>query len=164
MKSMSCLWARDSSDWCLRQVVFQEISYLSSWRRSLLKPVGQERIGKDDVRQLSLGVFQRRIAELKHDSEQQDQDTLLKGIHAITKFCLDKKENVFLVPDQALQEQNGLRDLLNRLLDYRIIHSVGTALTHKSNPGTYTAYMLDIGAYAKFRKLEGRFESRRHRR
>jgi hypothetical protein len=122
------------------------------------KSIGEERIGKDDVRQLSLGVFQRRIADLKVDSEEQDQDTLLKGIHAITKFCLDKKENVFLVPDQALQEQNGLRELLNRLLDYRIIHSVAIALTHKSNPGTFNAYMLDIGAYAKYRKLEGRFK------
>jgi AAA domain-containing protein len=121
------------------------------------KPIGEERIGKDDVRQMSMGVFQRRIEELKEDSEQQDQDTLLRGIHAITKFCLDKQESVFLVPDQALQEPNGLRELLNRLLDYRIIHSVGTALTHKSVQGTFSAYALDIGAYAKYRKLEGRF-------
>ncbi|MGB2641731.1 MAG: AAA family ATPase, partial [Candidatus Acidiferrum sp.] len=121
------------------------------------KEAGEERIGKDDVRQLSLPVFQRRIQELKVDAEQQDQDMLLKGINAITRFCLEKKENVFLVPDQALQEQTGLRELLNRLLDYRIIHMVGTALTHKSHPGTFAAYALDIGAYAKFRKLEGRF-------
>ena len=121
------------------------------------KDSGEERIGKDDVRLLSLQVFQRRIQELKVDSEDRDQDTLLKGINVITKFCLDKQQNVFLVRDQALQEQNGLRELLNRLLDYRIIHSVGAALTHKSFPGTFTAYALDIGAYAKFRKLEGRF-------
>jgi hypothetical protein len=121
------------------------------------KAPGEERIGKDDVRLLSLHVFQRRIQELKVDSEERDQDLLLKGINAITRFCLEKQENVFLVPDQALQEQNGLRDLLNRLLDYRIIHFVATALTHKSHSGTFTAYSLDIGAYAKFRKLEGRF-------
>ncbi len=121
------------------------------------KEAGDERIGKDDVRQLSLHVFQQRIQELKLDAEQVDQDMLLKGINAITRFCLDKKENVFLVPDQALREQNGLRELLNRLLDYRIIHTVGTALTHKSHPGTFAAFALDIGAYAKFRKLEGRF-------
>lgn len=121
------------------------------------KDAGEERVGKDDVRQLSLHVFQRRIQELKVDAEQQDQDMLLRGINAITRFCLEKKENVFLVPDQVLQEQNGLRELLNRLLDYRIIHSVGTAVTHKSYPGTFTAFALDIGAYAKFRKLEGRF-------
>jgi len=121
------------------------------------KVPGEERIGKDDVRLLSLQVFQRRIQELKVDSEEQDQDMLLKGINVITKFCLDKQQNVFLVRDQALQEQDGLRELLNRLLDYRIIHAVGTALTHKSFPGTFTAYALYIGAYAKFRKLEGRF-------
>jgi hypothetical protein len=121
------------------------------------KGTGEEHVGKDDVRLLSLGTFQKRIAELKVDSEQQDQDALLRGINAITKFCLDKKQNVFLVSDQTLQEQNGLRELLNRLLDYRIIHSVGTAVTHKTYPGTFAAYMLDIGAYAKFRKLEGRF-------
>jgi hypothetical protein len=121
------------------------------------KPPGEEHVGKDDVRLMSMGVFQRRIEELKEDCEQQDQDTLLRGIHAITKFCLDRKVNVFLVPDQALQEPNGLRELLNRLLDYRIIHSVATALTHKSVGGTFSAYALDIGAYAKYRKLEGRF-------
>jgi hypothetical protein len=121
------------------------------------KPPGQERIGKDDVRILSLAVLQRRIEELKVDSEQRDQDALIKGIYAIRKFCLDKKANVFLVSDRVLQEPNGIRDLINRLLDYRIIHSVGAALTHKSIPGTFNAYMIDIGAYANLRKLEGRF-------
>jgi hypothetical protein len=121
------------------------------------KAPGEETVGKDDVRILSLGTFQKRIEELKADSEQQDQDALLRGIYAIRKFCLDKKVNVFLVSDQALQEQNGLRELLNRLLDYRIVHSVGGALTHKTSTGTYAAFMIDIGAYANLRKLEGRF-------
>jgi hypothetical protein len=118
---------------------------------------GQERVGKDDVRLLSLTVLQRRIEELKVDSEQQDQDALIRGIYAIRKFCLDKKVNVFLVSDRVLQEPNGIRDLMNRLLDYRIIHAVGSALTHKSISGTFNAYMIDIGAYANLRKLEGRF-------
>ena len=64
---------------------------------------------------------------------------------------------MFLVGDRVLQEPNGIRDLINRLLDYRIIHSVGSALTHKSISGTFNAYMIDIGAYANLRKLEGRF-------
>ncbi len=121
------------------------------------KPAGQERIGKDDVRLLSLAVLQRRIEELKIDSEPQDQDALIRGIYAIRKFCLDKRENVFLVADRVLQEPNGIRDLINRLLDYRIVHTVGSALTHKSIAGTFNAYMIDIGAYANLRKLEGRF-------
>lgn len=119
---------------------------------------GQERVGKDDIRLLSLAVFQRRIEELKIDAEQQDQDALIRGIYAIRKFCLEKKTNVFLVADRVLQEPNGIRELLNRLLDYRIVHSVGAALTHKSVAGTFNAYMIDIGAYANLRKLEGRFD------
>jgi hypothetical protein len=58
--------------------------------------------------------------------------------------------------DRLLQEPNGIRELINRLLDYRIIHSVGSALTHKSVQDTFNAYMIDIGAYAILRKLEGR--------
>jgi hypothetical protein len=122
------------------------------------KVAGEERVGKDDVRLLSLAVFQRRIEELKADSEQQDQDFLMRGIYTIRKFCTEKQCNVFLVPDKDVQkDENGIRDLLNRLLDYRIIHSVGTALTHKSQQGTFSAYMIDIGSYANLRKLANRF-------
>lgn len=121
------------------------------------KQAGEEKVGKDDVRLLSSAVLQRRIEELKADSEQRDQDSLIRGIYAIRKFCLDKKVNVFLVADRVLQEPNGIRELINRLLDYRIIHSVGSAVTHKSIPGTFNVYMIDIGAYANLRKLEGRF-------
>lgn len=121
------------------------------------KAEGEEKVGKDDVRLLSSTVLQQRIEELKADSEQRDQDTLIRGIYAIRKFCLDKKVNVFLVADRVLQEPNGIKELINRLLDYRIIHAVGSALTHKTVQGTFNAYMIDIGAYANLRKLEGRF-------
>jgi len=121
------------------------------------KPPGEETVGKDDVRLLSSTVLQRRIEELKADSDQRDQDSLIRGIYAIRKFCLEKKVNVFLVADRVLQEPNGIRELINRLLDYRIIHSIGSAVTHKSVAGTFNIYMIDIGAYANLRKLEGRF-------
>jgi hypothetical protein len=121
------------------------------------KPQGDERIGKDDVRSLSLSTFQRRIEELKADSEEKDHDLLIRGIYAIRSFCLDRKTNVFLVSDKTLQEKGPIKDLLSRLLDYRIIHLVGTALTHKSQSGTFTAYMIDIGAYANLRKLASKF-------
>jgi hypothetical protein len=124
------------------------------------KPEGAERVGKDDIRLLSLGVFKKRIEELKADAEEQDQDFLMRGIYAVRQFCVaDKKCNIFLVPDEDLQKDKyGIRGFLNRLLDYRIIHSAGTALTHKSRPGTFTAYMIDIGSYANLRKLAGRFD------
>jgi hypothetical protein len=72
-------------------------------------------------------------------------------------FCIDRKTNVFLVSEQIMQQQSKIRELLYRLLDYRIIHNAGVALTHKSQPGTYKAFVIDIGCYAHMRKLYGRF-------
>ncbi len=56
-----------------------------------------------------------------------------------------------------MQQEDKIRALLYRLLDSRIIHSAGAALTHKSSPGTYQAFAIDIGCYAHMRKLQGRF-------
>jgi hypothetical protein len=115
------------------------------------------RIGKDDVRILSRSNFERRIEELKQDSDARDQGVLIRGIYVLRKFCIDKKTNVFLVSEQMMQQEDRVRDLIYRLLDYRIIHNAGTALTHKSQSGTYQSFAIDIGCYAHMRKLHGRF-------
>ena len=118
---------------------------------------GDGRIGKDDVRILSLANFERRIEELKQDSQDDEQDNLLKGIYILREFCFEKKTNLFVVLERMLQQNDVWRTLFNRLMDYRIIHHCASALTHKSQPGTYQAFAIDIGCYAHFRKLVGRF-------
>jgi hypothetical protein len=115
------------------------------------------RIGKDDVRFLSLETFERRIEELKSDCEAQEQDALLAGIYVIRSFCMDKQNSAFLVSEQLLRDNDDIRELLYRLLDYRIIHQVASALTHKHKEGTYRAFVIDAGCYAFMRKLRGRF-------
>jgi hypothetical protein len=115
-----------------------------------------DRIGKDDIRAMSFTSFEHRIEELKNDSEQSEQDSLLKGIYVLREFCLNKGNNIFMVSEQTLREHDNLKELINRLLDYRIIHSVGTAYTHKSRSGSYEAFMIDIGSYAFLRKLHGK--------
>ena len=115
------------------------------------------RIGKDDVRILSRSNFERRIEELKQDSNSGEQDSLIRAIYVIRRFCIDKQTNVFLVSEQMMQQRDDIRDLIYRLLDYRIIHSAGSALTHKSQPGSYQSFAIDIGCYAHLRKLHGRF-------
>jgi hypothetical protein len=124
---------------------------------SAVQAQGGDRIGKDDVRILSRSNFERRIEELKQDSEGGEQDTLMRGIYVLREFCLKKKTNVFVVSEQMLQQRDDVRSLINRLLDYRIIHNAGSALTHKSQPGTYQAFAIDIGCYAHLRKLDRRF-------
>ena len=118
---------------------------------------GDGRIGKDEIRVLSRSNFERRIEELKQDSEGGEQDILIRGIYVLRKFCMDRKTNVFLVSEQMMQQEDQVRDLIYRLLDYRVIHSAGSALTHKSQPGTFQAFAIDIGCYAHMRKLQGRF-------
>lgn len=120
-------------------------------------PHGDGRIGKDDVRILSRANFERRIEELKQDSEGNEQGILIRGIYVLRQFCIDKKSNVLLVSESLLQQNDRIRSLLYRLLDYRIIHTAGSAVTHKSQPGTFHAFAIDIGCYAQMRKLEGRF-------
>ncbi len=116
------------------------------------------RIGKDDVRALSFTNFEHRIEDLKRDSEHFEQDSLLRGIYVLREFCLQKRTNIFMVSEKTLREHDSLKELINRLLDYRIIHSVGTAYTHKSKPGSYQAFMIDIGSYAFLRKLHGKLQ------
>jgi hypothetical protein len=121
-------------------------------------PSGDGRIGKDDVRILSRANFERRIEELKQDSEGEEQGVLIRGIYVLRQLCVvERKTNVVLVAESTLQTNAKLRALLYRLLDYRIIHSAGTALTHKSQPGTYQAFAIDIGCYAHMRVLETKF-------
>jgi hypothetical protein len=124
---------------------------------SVQPPAGDGRIGKDEVRTLSRANFERRIEELKQDSEGKEQGILIRGIYVLRQFCFEKKSNVLLVSEALLQQNDNIRNLLYRLLDYRIIHTVGTALTHKSQTGTYHAFVIDIGCYAHMRKLIGKF-------
>jgi hypothetical protein len=106
---------------------------------------GDKRIGRDDVRNLSRMDFIRRIEELKQDSQGSEQAILIKGAFVLRAFCLGKESNIILVSEESIQSNKGLGDLLNRLLDYRIIHSAGSALTHKSmSGGTFQAYAIDI--------------------
>lgn len=114
------------------------------------------RIGKDDVRVLSRTNFEKKVDDLQRDSDTGEKDELLKGIYAVREFCLQKKTSVFFVEEKLLKEHEEIRDMFFRLLDYRIIHGLGEALTHKSAPGTFRAFMIDIGCYAHLRKHVGK--------
>lgn len=116
-----------------------------------------EAVGKDEVRVLSKSNLERRIEELKKDSHADEQDLLIAGIYMLRSFCLSENTNILLVPEKVMQQQEEWKSLFNRLLDYRIIHQAGTALTHKSSPGNYQAFAIDIGCHAHFRKMENRF-------
>jgi hypothetical protein len=69
------------------------------------------------VRILSRSNFERRIEELKQDSQDDEQDALLRGIYILREFCLQKKTNLFVVEEKMLQRNDDWRSLFNRLMD-----------------------------------------------
>ena len=52
-----------------------------------------------------------------------EQATLIRGIYVLRKFCIEKKTNIMMVSEEMMQQEDQIRALLYRLLDYRIIHS-----------------------------------------
>lgn len=103
-------------------------------------------------------------AFISHITEEADVAAKLKGaltrdflqMLVIRKFCLDKQTSIFFIPERVIQEVELARELIFRLLDYRIIHSVGAAFTHKSVQGSFQGFMIDVGSYAFMRKLAGK--------
>jgi hypothetical protein len=120
-------------------------------------PLDEKSIGKDEVRLLSREAIEFRIRDLKQDTRDAEQSMLLRAAYAVRQFCVAKAVNVFLVSEQEMNNNDDLKQMMNRLLDYRIVHSVRPALTRKSGPGTFHAFMIDIGFYANLRKLQGKF-------
>jgi hypothetical protein len=116
------------------------------------------KIGKDEVRILSRANFEKRIEELKNDSKGNEQDSLMSAIYTLRTYCLNKRINAVMIPEKMLQQNDAFRNLIYRLLDYRILHSAGTALTHKHHQGTFHAFVIDIGCYAHLRKLDKKFK------
>ncbi|MBP7060369.1 MAG: hypothetical protein KBA91_00125 [Candidatus Moranbacteria bacterium] len=118
---------------------------------------GDGKISKDIIRNLSLSNHERIMRDLKEESQKDELDYLMKGIYTIREFCLSEKNNVFVISEKLLQDNEKIQKLIYRLLDYKIIHTVKTAFTHKSQTGvTFRAFMINIGHYANLRKLFGK--------
>ncbi|WP_166304041.1 hypothetical protein [Bradyrhizobium sp. 2S1] len=122
-----------------------------------MSPSEGEAVGMDEIRVLSRSNLERHIEELKQDSQIDEQNILIAGIYVLREFCLGRKMNVFLVPEQLLQQEEDWKSLFSRLVDYRIIHQAGSALTHKSQQGYFQAFAIDSGCYAHLRKMDRRF-------
>ncbi len=115
------------------------------------------KIGRDDIRNLSLSNHERIMRDLKEESQKDELDPIIRGIYTIREFCLSEKSNVFVISEKLLQDNEKIQRLIYRLLDYKIIHTVKTAFTHKSQQGvTFRAFMINIGHYANLRKLHGK--------
>jgi hypothetical protein len=109
-----------------------------------------DKIGAEDVN-LAAGAYgETKKEEFKRDTLE-DRQRLEDALNKIRKFCLDlTKTNTFLV-DQDLKGNDN--DLLQELVDLRLIHHIKSRVTVSDFPGkTFRALLLDFSQYTGERK------------
>lgn len=109
-----------------------------------------EKIGAEDVN-LAAGAYgDTKKAEFQRDTLD-DRERLEAAIQKIRSFCLQKtKTNIFLI-DQDLTGSDY--DLVQELVDLRLIHHVRSRVTVREFPGkNFRALLLDVSQYSGERK------------
>lgn len=103
------------------------------------------KIGAEDVNVASGAYGDIKKEDFNRDTLD-DKDKLEKAFRKIRIFCLDKiKQNIFLV-DQDLKSSDN--ELLQELIDLRLIHHVKSRETVRTKPGKmYRALLLDVSQY-----------------
>jgi hypothetical protein len=108
------------------------------------------RIGSEDVNVAAGEHEPSKREELKRDTLE-DQVEIVKQFEKVVHFCLERAEaNVFLL-DKGNTGHHW--DLIQELVDLRLIHLVRSRITVRSDPGRlFEGYMLDLSQYAGSRK------------
>ncbi len=104
-----------------------------------------EKIGAEDINLAAGGYGETKKEEFKRDTLE-DRQNLEQAFSKLRLFCVEKSKcNVFLI-DQELQDANS--NLVQELIDLRLIHHVRSRVTVSDRPGmVYRALLLDVSQY-----------------
>ena len=107
-------------------------------------------IGSEDVNVAAGEHEPSKREELKRDTLE-DQVEIVKQFEKVVQFCLNQAEaNVFLLDKGNTGHE---WDLIQELVDLRLIHLVRSRITVRNDPGRlFEGYMLDLSQYAGSRK------------
>lgn len=108
------------------------------------------KISAEDVNMAAGSYGDTKREEFQKDT-QEDQDRLDASFQKVRRFCLEKnKSNVFLI-DQDISNDDS--ELVQELVDLRLIHHVKSRVTVSSRPGrVFRALLLDVSQYTGERK------------
>ena len=111
------------------------------------------KIGAEDVNVASGNYGDTKKEEFQRDTLE-DRERLEEIFDRIRLFCLNRnKANVFLIDQDARDDQH---DLVQELIDLRLVHHVKSRVTVGSKPGKiYRALLLDISQYTGERRRRG---------
>jgi hypothetical protein len=109
-----------------------------------------EKVGAEDVNNASGDYDSSKREELSRDT-MDESETLEREFKNIVNFAREKANaNVFLV-DRSLPEEQ--MELIEELVDLRLVHRIKGALTVADRPGKkFEAFMLDLSQYTASRK------------
>jgi hypothetical protein len=109
-----------------------------------------DKISAEDVNMATGSYGDRKREEFKKDTLE-DQARLDEAFQKIRRFCLEKiQANVFLLDQEATGDH---ADLVQELIDLRLIHHVKSRVTVSARPGqVYRALLLDVSQYTGERK------------
>ncbi len=109
------------------------------------------KIGIEDVNHAAGDYDLSKREELRRDTL--DDNSLLEAeLRKVRDFCVKRaKANVFLVD---IDENKERYELIQELMDLRLIHKVSSRVTVSKRPGRiFEAYMLDLSQYTGSRKM-----------
>lgn len=108
------------------------------------------KISAEDVNMASGSYGDTKREEFQKDT-QEDQEQLDASFRKVHRFCLEKnKSNIFLI-DQDISNDDS--ELVQELVDLRLIHHVKSRVTVSSRPGrVFRALLLDVSQYTGERK------------
>ena len=110
------------------------------------------KIGIEDVNQAAGDYDSSKREELRRDTL--DDNSLLETeFRKVRDFCVKRaKANVFFVDKDENKERY---ELIQELMDLRLIHKVSSRVTVSKRPGRiFEAYMLDLSQYTGSRKMK----------
>jgi hypothetical protein len=99
--------------------------------------------------------YQTKLSHLREDAER-DASGLERVLVDLMQFCLkEKRKTGFLVSQDEAQRQVREHDLVQQLMDFKLIHVVEPDTSAASGrPGRYEAYTLDFSLFMEPRRRE----------
>lgn len=95
-------------------------------------------------------LFKEKLQDL--GSEYAQFDKTKQFYEEVFNFCVKyNKKTGFLLKNPC--EDSSLEEKVKNLMDYRLIHPIIKNMTLNKYRGTFTAYILDIGAYTPFMSI-----------
>ena len=109
-----------------------------------------DKISAEDVN-MATGVYGDTKREEFQKDTLEDQQRLDEAFQKLRRFCLEKnKANIFLIDQDVTNEDS---DLVQELIDLRLVHHVKSRVTVSARPGrVYRALLLDVSQYTGERK------------